>query len=170
MGHGLILRAAACWAVCIVYGRAHQWVTPPFQLLPWQTLLAGITQISLAFGLEGVPHIRWSVELVALLGYSSLIGTVLAYWAMNTVNRGLPASVTSMALLGVPVVGLSGAAVMLGEQPDAMLLLATMFILGGIALGTFGGAAAERVVVPTRVEPERLVPDVDAGRKASGGH
>ena len=136
LGHALILLAAACWAVCIVYGRAHRWVTLPFQLLPWQTLLATVILSALAFGLEGMPHIRWSMELVALLGYSSLIGTVLAYWAMNTVNRGLPASVTSMALLGVPIVGLSAAAVMLGERPDATLLLAAVLILGGIALGT----------------------------------
>ncbi|CAM4006414.1 DMT family transporter [Bordetella muralis] len=143
LGHGLILLAAACWAACIVYGRAHRWITPPFQLLPWQTLLAGVTQLALAFFIEGTPPIPWSMELVALLGYSSLIGTVLAYWAMNTVNRGLPASVTSMALLGVPVVGLLGSSVLLGERPDAILLLATGLIVAGVALGTFGGISAK---------------------------
>ena len=141
LGHALILLAAACWAACIVYGRAHRWITPPFELLPWQTLLAGVVQALLALCVEGVPRIVWSGELVGLLGYSSLIGTVLAYWAMNTVNRGLPASVTSMALLGVPVVGLLGAGVMLGERPDAILLLATVLIMAGIALGTRGGHA-----------------------------
>jgi drug/metabolite transporter (DMT)-like permease len=140
LGHALILLAAACWAACIVYGRAHRWITPPFLLLPWQTLLAGVIQLTLAFCMEGVPHIQWTLELVALLAYSSLIGTVLAYWAMNTVNRGLPASVTSMALLGVPVVGLLGSSVMLGERPDAILLLATGLIVAGVAVGTFGRA------------------------------
>jgi drug/metabolite transporter (DMT)-like permease len=142
LGHCLILSAAACWAACIVYGRAHRWVTPPFQLLPWQTLLAGVTQVLLAVSLEGIPWIEWSLDLVALLGYSSLIGTVLAYWAMNTVNRGLPASVTSMALLGVPVVGLLGSSIILGERPDAILLQATGLVIAGIALGTLGGSAS----------------------------
>lgn len=135
LGHGLILLAAACWAACIVYGRAHRWITSPFQLLPWQTLLASVTQLLLAFCIEGVPPIQWSIKLVALLGYSSMIGTVLAYWAMNTVNRGLPASTTSMALLGVPVVGLLGSSIVLGERLDAVLWLATLLIVAGVGLG-----------------------------------
>lgn len=143
LGHGLILLAAACWAACIVYGRAHEWITPPFQLLPWQTLLAGVAQVMLALCIEGVPHIQWSAELVGLLSYSSLIGTVLAYWAMNTVNRGLPASVTSMALLGVPVVGLVGSSLMLDEQLDASLLLSTALIVAGVALGTISRTVAK---------------------------
>jgi len=142
LGHGLILMAAACWAACIVYGRAHNWITPPFLLLPWQALLAGAAQTMLALFIEGVPRIEWSAELVALLGYGSLIGTVLAYWAMNTVNRGLPASVTSMVLLGVPVVGLVGSSLLLGEPLDTTLLLATALIATGIALGTFSRKAA----------------------------
>jgi drug/metabolite transporter (DMT)-like permease len=142
LGHALILLAAACWAAAIVYGRAHRWVTAPFQLLPWQLLLAALLQIVLAFAFEGAPRIAWTFELVALLAYGSLIGTVLAYWAMNTVNRGLPASVTAMALLGVPVVGLFGSVLMLGEALDATLLLATALILAGIALGTVRGRAA----------------------------
>jgi drug/metabolite transporter (DMT)-like permease len=143
LGHGLILLAAACWAACIVYGRAHRWVTAPFQLLPWQTLLAGAAQVLLALGIEGVPHITWSMELLALLGYSSLVGTVLAYWAMNTVNRGLPAAVTSMALLGVPVVGLVCSSAVLGERPDGTLVLAAVLVLAGVALGTFGANGGE---------------------------
>ena len=137
-GHGLILLAAACWAACIVHGRSRRWIAPAFQLLPWQMLLASVAQVLLALAIEGVPRIAWSVELVSLLGYSNLIGTLLAYWAMNTVNRGLPASVTSMALLGVPVVGLLSADLALEERPDAALLLATALIVGGIALGTSG--------------------------------
>jgi len=143
LGHGLILLGAASWAACIVYGRAHRWMTPPFQLLPWQTLLAGTILVALALGMEGVPQIEWSAELVAMLSYSSLVGTVLGYWAMNTVNRGLPASVVSMALLGVPIVGLTGSALLLGEGLDATLLLATALILTGVGLGALGGVPAK---------------------------
>jgi drug/metabolite transporter (DMT)-like permease len=144
LGHGLILLAAACWAACIVYGRGHRWVTPPFQLLPWQTLFASVLQVLFALAFEGVPRVEWNAELVWLLGYGSVVGTVLAYWAMNTVNRGLPASVTSMALLGVPVVGLAASVIMLGERPDAVLLFATALIIAGIALGTGSGVRRNR--------------------------
>ena len=137
-GHGLILLAAVFWAACIVYGRKHAFITSPFQLLPWQLLLTSLVQIPLAFWIEGAPAIAWSPELLALLGYSSLVGTVLAYWAMNTVNRGLPASVTSMSLLGVPIAGLAASNLMLGEPIDGVLMVSAALIVAGVALSTLG--------------------------------
>src|SRR5690349_7490857 len=40
LGNGLLLLASACWAVSIVYVRAHAWVSTPFQLVFWEVLLA----------------------------------------------------------------------------------------------------------------------------------
>ena len=135
LGHALILLAALCWAACIVYNRAHKWVSSPFQLLPWQTLLAAILLVILALMFEGIPDIRWSNDLLLLLGYSSMIGTVLAYWAMNTVNRGLPASVTSLALLGVPIFGLIFSSLLLEETIEPDVVGATLLIIAGVAIG-----------------------------------
>jgi drug/metabolite transporter (DMT)-like permease len=55
---------------------------------------------------------------------------------MNTVNRGLPASITSMALLAVPIMGLICSALILNESISFALWLATGLIIGGIALAT----------------------------------
>lgn len=134
LGHGLILLAAFSWAICIVYGRGHKFVTPTFELLPWQMLLACVTQLILALAIEGVPRIDWSLKVVSLLGFSCIFGTVVAYWIMNTVNRGFPASITSMALLAVPVMGLICSAVILDEKIAFSLWLATALIIGGIVL------------------------------------
>ena len=136
LGHGLILLGAFSWAICIVYGRSHQFVTPTFELLPWRMLLAAATQLVLALVLEGVPHVEWNLKVLSLLGFSSVFGTVLAYWIMNTVNRGLPASITSMALLAVPIMGLICSALILNESISFALWLATGLIIGGIALAT----------------------------------
>src|SRR5690606_6107937 len=130
-GHGLILLAAFSWAICIVYGRAHRWRTATFQPLAWPVLVAAVRRLALASGLEGIPVIRWSCPLVLWLAYGGFIGTVLAYWAMNTVNRGLPAGVVSMALLGVRVVGLVCSTLMLDEALSLHLLMATALIVGG---------------------------------------
>lgn len=145
LGHGLIMLAALCWAASIVYVRVHRWITPPFELLPWQTLLAGSTLLILAMSFEGVPRIQWSLELVALLSYGSLVGTVVAYWAMNTVSPHLPASVTSMALLGVPIVGLMVSNQVLGEPFEWSVTLAAVLIVGGIALSTQSGRGDKSV-------------------------
>jgi len=146
LGHAVILLAALMWAICIVYGRANRFVTPTFELLPWQLLLAGLTQLVLALIIEGMPDINWTLELVFLLGYGSVIGTALAYWAMNAVNRGLPASTTSIALLAVPVVGLLCSKIFLSEPVDATLMIATVLIISGIALGARPSVSANAAV------------------------
>ncbi|NYT57558.1 DMT family transporter [Alcaligenaceae bacterium] len=133
-GHGLILGAALCWAICIVYNRAHKSTASTLQLLPWQILLAAVVQLALALMLEGMPEIEWSWRLLGLLAYGSLIGTVLAYWAMNSVSRRLSASVVSLASLGVPVVGLFSSALILGEALSTQLLVGTTLIVGGVVL------------------------------------
>ena len=136
IGHGFVLLAALLWAISIVYGRAHKWVTPLFALLPWQMLLGGLTQVVLAFALEGVPHVEWSLEVVLLVGFSGLFGNGIAYWLMNLVSRDLPAAAVSMGLLGVPLIGLLCASLFLGEVLGPALLIATVLIIVGIVLGT----------------------------------
>src|SRR4051812_29909970 len=114
-GSGCILLAALCWTVSIVYVRAHRWISTPFQLGFWQTLLATLVVSALALLRDGVPHFAWNAQLAGLFLFSGIIGTALAYWAMATVNRSLPAAVTSLGLLATPVVGVASSAIILGE-------------------------------------------------------
>jgi drug/metabolite transporter (DMT)-like permease len=136
IGHGFVLLGALLWAISIVYGRAHKWVTPLFSLLPWQMLLGGLTQVILAFALEGTPQVTWSLEMVLLVGFCGLFGNGVAYWLMNIVSRDLPAAAVSMGLLGVPLIGLFCASLFLGEVLGPELLIATVLIIAGIILGT----------------------------------
>jgi len=140
IGHLFVLGGAMFWAISIVYGRAHKWVTAPFSLLPWQMLVGGMTQLVLALVIEGLPRIDWTLELWLLLGFNCLVGNGVAYWMMNLVSRDLPAGVVSMGLLGVPVIGLVCASVFLGETLGLALLIAAALIIMGIILGTTSGA------------------------------
>jgi drug/metabolite transporter (DMT)-like permease len=135
-GSGCILLAAQCWAVSIVYVRAHRWISTPFQLVFWQALLATLVVSVLALLRDGVPHLTWNAQLAGLFLFSGIIGTALAYWAMATVNRSLPAVVTSLGLLATPVVGVASSAIILGETIQIDLIVAMLLILGGIAIGT----------------------------------
>ena len=136
LGNGLLLLAAASWAVSIVHVRAHRWISTPFELVFWETLLATALLVVVALFFEGVPRIEWTVPLVLLLLYGGVCGNALAYWAMAMVNRSLPAATTSLGLLATPVVGTLSAALALGETVTLPLLVAMMLILGVIALGT----------------------------------
>jgi drug/metabolite transporter (DMT)-like permease len=135
-GSGLILLAALCWAANILYVRAHTWVSTPFQLSFWQTLLATIILTALALMTDGAPKIEWTAQLTACFLYSGIFGIALGYWAMAMVNRSLPAATTSLGILATPVIGVISSAVAFGEVIDAALVTAMAMILSGIALGT----------------------------------
>ena len=136
LGNGLLLLAAACWAVSIVYVRAHRWISTPFQLVFWEALLASLLLALLAILFDGIPHIEWTPRLSLLLLYGGVVGNALAYWAIAMVNRSLPAATTSLGLLATPVVGTLSAALVLGESVGPTLLCAMTLIVSGIALGT----------------------------------
>jgi drug/metabolite transporter (DMT)-like permease len=137
-GNSLVLLGSLCWAASILHVRAHKWISTPFQLVPWQALLATCILVPLALIFEGVPHIEWNARLIALLLYGGIVGNALPYWAMQTVNRDLPAITTALALLAVPIVGVACSSIGLGEPIGASLIVAMILIIGGIAFGTKG--------------------------------
>jgi drug/metabolite transporter (DMT)-like permease len=145
LGNGLILIGAFCWAVSILHVRAHKWISTPFQLVFWEVLLATAVLGGLALAFEPMPHIDWNPRLVGLFLFTSVFGVAVAYWAMATVNRSLPAVTTSLGILATPVVGTLCSALALGETIDATLLSAMALILGGIAIGTIDGGGETRL-------------------------
>jgi drug/metabolite transporter (DMT)-like permease len=135
LGNAFIMLGAFCWAISILHLRAHKWIARPFDLVPWQALLATAILIPLAWIWEGEPRAAWPPRLVILLLYAGTVGTALPYWAMQSVNRSLPAMTTALGLLVVPVVGVACATLWLGEPLTWGLLAAMTLILGGIAIG-----------------------------------
>jgi drug/metabolite transporter (DMT)-like permease len=137
LGHGYLLLSALFWAVAILCIRAHVWLSTPFQLLFWQTLLASLLLSLFALAVEGIPSFTCTPSLLLLFAYCGIPATALAFWAMTVINASLPAATTSLSLLATPVVGILGSVLFLGEGVDLPLAAATCLILGGIALGIF---------------------------------
>jgi hypothetical protein len=133
-----VLLAALCWAANIVYVRAHKWISTPFQLVFWQVLLAFIILSTVAAFVDGPTRIAWTPRLVALLLYSAIVCTALAYWAMSIVNRSPPAVTTSLGLLATPALGIVSGAALLDEPFELSLFAALALIVGGIAIGIVG--------------------------------
>ena len=150
-GNAALLVAAMLWAASIVHNRAHVWRVTPFQLAPWQALLSVSILVPLAIWVEGVPDIRWTQEAVLLLAFAGIPGTALAYWAAAVSSSELPASTTSIGLLGVPAVSVAVALLLLGEQPSASLIVALGLILVGVVIGITGGRRGKQATsVPQR--------------------
>jgi drug/metabolite transporter (DMT)-like permease len=141
LGNVAILAAALLWAGAILHIRGHAWRSTPFDLLPWQMLLATLILVPLAWLASGPPAFAWTPSLAALFAYAGLPGSALAYWASAMAGRRLPAVTMSLGLLATPVVSVAVATLWLGERPGVSLLLAVLLILGGVALGTTPSAA-----------------------------
>jgi drug/metabolite transporter (DMT)-like permease len=135
LGNAAILLAAVLWAGSIVHIRGHRWRSTPFELLPWELLLATAILVPLSLVFEGVPAWAWTPALLALLLYGGMPGTALPYWAIAMATRRLPAFTTSLGLLATPVVSVVVSTVWLGEALTPSLVTALVLILGGIAIG-----------------------------------
>jgi drug/metabolite transporter (DMT)-like permease len=137
-GNAALLAGAVLWGLSIVHNRAHAWRATPFQLAPWQALLAVVVLAGLALLVEGIPAIDWNARAVMLLLFAGIPGTALAYWAFAVGSSSLPAATTSIGMLGTPAVSVIASMVMLGERPTVPLVAALVLILGGVILGLSG--------------------------------
>ena len=136
LGNIAIVGAALLWAANILHIRGHKWHSPPFELVPWETLLATLILTPIAFASSSIPKVEWNATLVLMLLYSGVPGTALAYWAIAVAGRNLPAVTTSLGLLATPVVSVVIATFWLGEALSPSLVIAIVLILGGVAIGT----------------------------------
>jgi drug/metabolite transporter (DMT)-like permease len=148
LGNGAILLGALLWAASILHIRAHRWQSTPFDLVPWEMLLATVLLTPLAFATSPPPLAHWEVRVIALLLYAGIPGTAVAYWATAAASRALPAVTTALGLLITPVLSTVIATLWLGEPITLSLVVAIVLILGGVALGTTG----ERGETPRRLD------------------
>jgi len=136
LGNIAIVGAALLWAANILHIRGHTWHASPFELVPWETLLATLILTPIAFASSSFPDVEWNTTLVLLLFYSSVPGMALAYWAIAMASWKLPAVTTSLGLLATPLVSVVIATFWLNETLSLSLVAAIVLILGGIAIGT----------------------------------
>jgi drug/metabolite transporter (DMT)-like permease len=138
LGNLAILAGALLWALSILHIRAHRWVSTPFALIPWETLLATALLAPIALSTPPPVPAQWSASFVTLLLYLGIVGTAVAYWATATASRHLPAVTTSLGLLATPVVSVITATTWLGEPLTLSLVIAIVLVLGGVAIGSTG--------------------------------
>lgn len=140
LGHGMLILAAVVTASVTVHIRAHTWVATPLGLLPWQMLVAALPITFLAFVVEGWPTIEWTGQLVAIVVYQGVAASGIAIWGQMTILRAHPAISTSLALMAVPVVGLTSSALIVGESLTVGVVIGLVLVLGGVAVNRIADA------------------------------
>ena len=139
LGNGLLICSAMSWAAGIIHVRAHSWKNSPLALSPWQMLVAGIFLLFVSWFREDLSQTKWEQDLYFILAFVGIAATAFGYWGAVTVSRHLPAMVSSLGFLGVPVVGIFSSAFFLSEALTPTLLIGTMLILAGLSVMTMFG-------------------------------
>src|SRR5262249_45176015 len=156
----------------IVHNRSHRWRSTPFQLAPWQALLAATILLPVAILFEGPPNVAWDATSVVMLLYAGIPGTALAYWAAAVSSSELPASPTSLGLLATPAISILVALFLLGEQPTLILIVALALIRRHIRAGSERTAPdrATRAMlkIVRRLDPDDPDPCNDLPEKPKG--
>jgi drug/metabolite transporter (DMT)-like permease len=130
----MLLASAMASAVAVVHVRLHRWRGTPFDVQLWQLLVALAPLAILAFVLERPTSVPWDLRSVGILLYSGVLATAFAYWASQSAILAVGPVVTSITYLGVPVVGVLGGALILGEPVPLSDLVGMVVIGAGIAL------------------------------------
>ena len=130
----MLLLAALLSAVALVHVRLHRWHGTPYDVQLWQLLVALVPMTMLAFALEAPGSISWDLRTVLILLYSGPLATAFAYWASQSAAQAIGPLATSVGFLAVPVVGIIGGALVLGEQMPLMDALG--ILITGLGIGT----------------------------------
>lgn len=106
------------WAVAVIIAKkipAHG-VWELLRLNAWQTLV-GCVPLTLAALLIPAAPIRWTPAFDLALAYNIVLGTSLAWFLWLFVLSRLPAGLSGLSALIIPVVGIAAAWLQLGERP-----------------------------------------------------
>lgn len=133
LGVGFMLAAAISWAGGLVIYKRDPIPMPIASLTAWQMLLGGIPVAIAGHLLE--PFTWGQVGLWPWLGfwYNVFVALLFCYWAWNTLVDMVPAAVSALGSLIVPVVGVFSGMLILGETPRWQDYAALILVLGAIA-------------------------------------
>jgi drug/metabolite transporter (DMT)-like permease len=133
LGACLMLAAALVWAIGIVSLKRFPVALSPTALTGWMLLL-GSLPLCLAALIVELPDWRMPSLWPALgLFYNVFIAFMFCYWAWNRIALRLPVTVSSLSSLLIPLVGVLGGMLFLGETPGREEYLGSACILGAVA-------------------------------------
>lgn len=117
----LALGAALSWAAGTIYSKWARISAEPLAVAAWQLLIGALVALTGLLSFEGMPHWPdWHTvpsEVVIAVAYHVVFAMAVGYVLWFNIINNLPVGVATLGTLLVPVVGVIGAVVLLGERP-----------------------------------------------------
>jgi len=142
-GFILTICAAAMWGMGnIITKRVGQ--VDLVSLVVWGSLVPPLPFLAMSLLLEGPQEIgdalrNLSLQSVLALIYLAFGATLLGYGLWSRLLSRYPAAQVAPFSMLVPVIGLSSAALLLGEQLSELQVWGTLLVMGGLAVNVFAG-------------------------------
>lgn len=143
LGNGFMIICSMSWAACVIQMRTQVYRLEPFQLIPWQLLVAGSCVLASAMVFQPDQYIEFTPPNFWLLFVSGPVVSSLTLWSSTMSLRHLPALTSSVGLLGVPFVATLLAWIFLGEALTVTLSIGLVVIFAGIAMVSIGEARSK---------------------------
>ena len=131
----LMFTAAITWAIGVIGMKRVQWRMPVVQLTAWQLAIGGLPILAgmiIAGRPSSLLQISWAGGIS--LFYACVVGMIFCHYAWFKIVQLFPASIASISMLGVPVVGLLSSAFILGEPIGMTDVAALLLIVTALAL------------------------------------
>ncbi|HET8552251.1 MAG TPA: DMT family transporter [Gammaproteobacteria bacterium] len=141
LSNSLIALGAGCsWGISVIIvkkipvsGRGEL-----MSLTTWQMLFGVIPLITAAIWVPQ-PPIEWSSYFIGAVIYNAVGGTMIAWLLWLYILQKLPATISGLSSLIIPIIGVAAAWLQLGEQPDLAEGIGIVLILAGLALLPLAG-------------------------------
>ncbi|MEO5624546.1 MAG: EamA family transporter [Dokdonella sp.] len=129
----LAVGGGLAWAIGVVLSKRvfERGRVSALSLTAWQMLFGTLGVIAIALLVPERP-IEWSTYLMGALAYNAVLASGLAWLLWSYVVARLPANVAGLSSLVIPIIGVSFAWALLGEQPSPLECLGIALI--GVAL------------------------------------
>lgn len=129
----LTIFGAMIWALAGVLTKMKLKGCSMMQIATWQ-MISGAVVLSIYSATIPQGEVIWNISSVLMLLYNGVLASAAAFFIWNWLLMKIEASKASIAILGVPVVGVLGGIVCLGEPLTLHTTLGMFLILLGIYL------------------------------------
>ena len=125
------LLSAVFWGLASIFVKLKLSDVNPISLTTWQMVCASLSLLAYT---AVVPQgeVVWNTESVLCLIYNGVLASALAFFLWSWILQHIEVSKASVAVLAVPVVGVVGGILCLGEPMTLHIFFGMLMIMAGI--------------------------------------